>query len=116
MIIYYSFFGLIVSLGLKYSTNYYLLLLFIVLIGFSISGPYSLGGLVISEFDPINKGKITAISSLTELVLSPITYYIGKSIANKGWDYFFISGPIFFSLISLLFLPYVIKYSNKKED
>lgn len=83
MIIYYSFFGLIASLGLKYSTNYYLLLLFIVLIGFSISGPYSLGGLVISEFDPINKGKITAISSLTELVLSPITYYMENPLQIK---------------------------------
>lgn len=128
VILYYCVIGFIHSLFYQYipisnnnynnnenSSLFYIILIILFISGFSLGGPFCLGGLVISEFDVKNKGKIGALASITELSLTPLNVLVNKYIQSYGWNTLLIIYTLCFVIIFVFFIPYVVIVNNSNK-
>lgn len=116
IVLYYCIIGFIHSLFYQYINNnshlFYIIMFMLFISGFSLGGPFCLGGLVISEFDVKNKGKISALASIAELSLSPFSIVVNKYIQSYGWNTLLIVYTLLFTVIFSFFIPYVVIVNN----
>lgn len=116
IVLYYCIIGFIHSLFYQFINNdsfsFYIIMCMLFISGFSLGGPFCLGGLVISEFDVKNKGKISALASIAELSLSPLSIVVNKYIQSYGWNTLLIMYTLLFIVIFTFFTPYVVIVNN----